>query len=292
MDRPSRRGGFMLIAAIVLLVVAAALAVTIAMIAGTSAGSAADNLQSGQALFVAESGLELETRGLAQNLDWYRSSADPFDLTTKNVGAGSFTISANVPATKLRRNITNAANVVCVYTVARFPTTGSLQLDDDLISGEYAKYTGTTASLPACGNLPAFTGVTRGQPIGGVPSTANAHTRGDRAYPVTTLVTALASNCNPLASIQIVAHSKFLDAATLDIEGEEISYAGASTSGGNLVLTGVQRCQNTTTAAPHLAGVPVTPMLVDGTSPDVEAEIISTGTVDNAVRAERKTVQR
>jgi hypothetical protein len=89
-----------------------------------------------------------------------------------------------------------------------------------------------------------------------------------------------------------VAHSKFLDAGTLDIEGEEFSYAGSSTSGGNLVLTGVQRCQNGTASAGHNVGVPVTPMLVDGVLPDAEAEISSTGTVDNAVRAERKTLQR
>jgi hypothetical protein len=297
MHRPSREGGFMLIAAIVLLVVAAALAVTIAMIAGTSAGSAADSLQSGQALFVAESGLEFETRGLAQNLDWYRSTSDPFDVTTKNLGAGSFTLSASVPATKLRRNITGASNVICVYTVDGFPTAGpllALQLDDDLGSGgEYVKYGGTTASSPTCGNLPAFTAVTRGQTIGVVGTTANVHTRGDRAYPVTTLAVAtLPNNCTALASIQIVAHSKFLDAGTLDIEGEEISYAGSSTSGGNLVLTGVQRCQNGTASAGHNVGVPVTPMLVDGVLPDVEAQISSTGSVDNAVRAERKTLQR
>jgi uncharacterized Zn-binding protein involved in type VI secretion len=292
----SRRGqgGFLLIAGIVLLVVVAALVATMASIAASSGGAATDNLQSGQALFLAESGLELETRSMAQNLDWYRATSDPFDLATQNFGTGSFTVSTNVPATKLRRNITNAANVVCVYTIDRFPAAGSLQLDDDITSGgEYATYTGTTASLAACNNLPAFTGVARGVTIGGVATTANVHTRGDRAYPVTTLAVAgLANSCTAPASFQVVAHSKFLDAQTLDIEGEEIAYTGTSTSGGNLVLTGVQRCQNGTISATHNVGVPVTPMLVDLAFPDVEAEMSSTGSVGSTKRAERKVVQR
>lgn len=291
------QGGFLLVAAIVLLVVVAALVATMASIAASSGGAATDNLQSGQALFLAESGLEFETRSVAQNLDWYRSASDPFDLTTQNLGTGSFTVSTNVPATKLRRNVSNAANVLCVYTIDRFPTAGpllALQLDDDITSsGEYVTYTGTTASSPSCNNLPAFTGVARGVTIGGVATTANVHTRGDRAYPVTTLAVAgLANSCGAPASFQVVAHSKFLDAGTLDIEGEEIAYTGTSTSGGNLVLTGVQRCQNGTISAIHNVGVPVTPMLVDLAFPDVEAEMSSTGSVGSTKRAERKVVQR
>jgi hypothetical protein len=187
--------------------------------------------------------------------------------------------------------------VICVYTVDRFPTAGpllALQLDDDLVSGEFVTYTGTTASSPACNNLPAFTGVARGVLIAGIGnSTPIQHTRGDRAYPVTTLAVAnLPNSTSAPTSFQIVAHSKFLDMGTLDIEGEEILYTGATVSGGNLVLTGVRRCQNLTICAAHNVGVPVTPILVDGAFPDLEAEISSTGSVGGTVRAERKIVQR
>lgn len=299
MDRRRRQRGVLLIAAIVLLVVVSALVATMALITATSGSSATGNLQSGQALYAAESGLEFETRCLAQNLDWYRSTTDPVTTVTcpaapiaQNIGQGTYTAQTTLPATELRRNVSNVANVVCVYTIDRFPTpNGSLQLDD--AGGEYVTYTGTTASLPGCNNLPAFTGVARGQSIGGVPSVASAYTRGDRVYPVTTLAVAnLANSCALPTSFQIVAHSKFLDSGTLDIEGEEISYTGSTVNGGNLVLTGVQRCQNGTASALHNVGVPVTPMLVDTVFPDFEAEISSTGSVGGAVRAERKIVQR
>src|SRR5216117_989720 len=89
MDRRRRQCGFLLIAAIILVVVASMLAVTIAMIAATSGSSASDNLQSGQALFLADSGVEYQARRMAQNLDWYRSGTDPTTSVTQNFGAGN-----------------------------------------------------------------------------------------------------------------------------------------------------------------------------------------------------------
>ena len=304
MDRRRRQRGVLLIAAIILLVVVSALVATMAFVTATSGGSATDSLKSAQALYAAESGLEFEQRCLAQNMDWYRSTTDPVTTgpcptapITQNIGQGTHTAQTTLPATELRRNVSNAANVVCVYTINRFPTAGpllALQLDDDLSSGgEFVTYTGTTASSPSCNNLPAFTGVARGQTIAGVASVASLHTRGADVYPVTTLAVAnLANSCALPTSFQIAAHSKFLDSGTLDIEGEEISYAGSTVVGGNLVLTGVQRCRNGTASALHNVGVPVTPILADGAFPDFEAEISSTGSVGGAVRAERKIVQR
>ncbi len=109
MNGYGRQGGFLLIAAIILVVVASMLAVTIAMIAATSGSSATDNLQSGQALFLADSGLEFEARRMAQNLDWYRSSTDPTTSVTQNFGAGNFTVSTNLPATELSARVQPAA---------------------------------------------------------------------------------------------------------------------------------------------------------------------------------------
>jgi len=42
------------------------------------------SLQSGQALFVAESGVEFETRNMAQDIDWYRSTVDPITRPLQN----------------------------------------------------------------------------------------------------------------------------------------------------------------------------------------------------------------
>ena len=183
MNGYGRQGGFLLIAAIILVVVASMLAVTIAMIAATSGSSATDNLQSGQALFLADSGLEFEARRMAQNLDWYRSGTDPTTTSgPQSLGAGTFTTSSNLPATKLRRRLLSGASgpgaAVCVYTIDRFPASGTIQIDDDISAGaEFVTYTGTTASSASCGNLPAFTGLTRGVLIAGTGAAAANHSR-------------------------------------------------------------------------------------------------------------------
>lgn len=307
MARGRRQGGFMLIAAIVLIVVAAALAVTIALIAGTSAGSASDNLQSGQALYAAESGLEVEQRCLAENVDWYRSTTDPVTTAmcpttplTQSIGQGSvtFAVFANLPATKLRTRMTATSppvgnDWIQVFSVDRFPASGDLLIDEDLGlggGGELVHYTGLDVANRR------FTGITRARTIGTVTGLDGAvpHDRGSGAYPVTTLVTAMASaTCSVVPNpFQIVAHSKFLSAGTIDIEGEEISYSGSTIAGGNMTLSGVQRCLNISGGAAHPAGRPVTPVLFGDDSANYQAEMVSSGAADSTLRAMRKTVQR
>lgn len=306
MDRRRRQRGFLLIVAIVLVVVASMLAVTIAMIAGTSGTSAGDNLQSGQALFLAGSGVEYETRRMAQNLEWYRSTADPFDLTTQNFGQGSFTVQTNLPATLLRARANPGDTTITAYTTNRFPNFNAaasppttcnpcyLQLDDDITgSAEYVRYTGIAGNT--------FTGLTRNVTIGTTPAhtgTAGARDRSTTVYPVTTLSVALPANCAAPANVQIVAHSKFLSAGTLDIEGEEISYRNSSSSGGVMTLTGITRCLDDVTGPPgntpasHAALAPVTPVLIGDFSKDYEAQVVSTGTVGPAQRTMNRVLQR
>jgi hypothetical protein len=293
MRQRTNQRGYLMIAAIILIVIVAFLAVALSTMLASNVNTTVNNLGSMQGLYQAEGGLEYEQRRLARNLNWYRSASDPMATTTLNIGADSFTVKANLPATLLRRNVAAGDFVVCVYTIDRFPTTGALMLDDDILSnGEFVRYTGTTSNSAICGNLPAFTGVSRGQSIGGVSNVASAHARNDRVYPVTTLVTALAASCASPVTFQIAAHSKFLSAGTLDIEGEEIGYAKSSTAGGVMTVTGVQRCQNGTPSTTHGVGVPVTPMTWDSASPDYEAEAIATGAVGTATREMRKTIQR
>ncbi|HKB63416.1 MAG TPA: hypothetical protein VKD03_11140 [Burkholderiales bacterium] len=316
MDRRRHQRGFLLIAAIVLLVVASALAVTIALIAGTSAGSAADNLQSGQALFLAESGMEYERRCLAQNLDWYQSTTDPIApnatgtcataTTTQTLGSGTFTAYANVPATMLRKRIPDNTSTadICAYTIDRFPASGKIQIDDDIaVSGEFVRYGAVNPSSATCGNRPAFTGIVRGDSVGTVLSTAAAHARGSNVYPVTQLITALTSTaCTTIPNpFQITDNSKFLSAGTIVLDDgpglnhEEIAYTGSSRSAGVMTLTGVSRCQDTGGVGPGVtwaAGQPVTALLEGSLTASDEAEIVSAGATGAANRTIHETVQR
>lgn len=295
MHRRVNQRGFLMVGVVILIVVVAFLAVALSSMLASNVSTTVNNMGSMQALFEAESGLEYEQRNLARNLDWYRSSTDPMATTTQSVGAGSFTTSTYLPTTMLRRNLTNNGLVICVYSVDRFPSSGNLQIEDDVLAGaEYVTYTSTTTSHASCGNQPAFvtTLANRGSTIGTIATTAAVHSRGDLVYPVTTLSAALAASCTTPASFQIVANSKFLSAGTVDIEGEEIGYARATTAGAVTTLTGVRRCLNPGGPVAHPAGRPVTPILNGSISADFEAEAIATGTDGVAVREMRKTIQR
>lgn len=285
--------GIALIAAVFLIVVFGFLGVSVVSLVGTQGFSAMNEVKSDQAFFVAEGGAEFAQQVLAMNLNWYRSTSDPILIPATNLGAGTFNVSMGLPVTMLRNRMVDTAVTMTVYTTSRFPATGFLQIDDNITgSGEFVQYAATSGNT--------FTGLTRGQTIGTVASAASNHSRGDRVYPVTTLVTNLSTLgvCTPTAagSFQVVAHPKFLTAGTIDIDGEEIRYTGSTTSGGNMTLSGVTRCVNSFSSA-HPPGQPVTPILVDGAAPDYEAEPVSTGTVGapvtgNAVRVIRRTVQR
>jgi len=291
--RPRTQRGFLLIVSVVLIVIAALLLTVMVFLGVTGDESSVGHSQSGQALFIAESGTEFEQRQLARNLDWYRSASDPFDLTTRNLGTGSFTVQVNLPATILRRriNTTGAIASISVYSTDRFPIPPAcgpcyVQVGDDITGGaEYMSYTGTSGG-------DTFTGVTRNVTIGGIIGAAAIRPRGEQVYPVTTLSANMVNSCTAPASFNVAAHSKFLSAGTVDIEGEEIMYSGITVVGAVMTLTGVRRCQNGTPSAAHNAGRPVTSLLVDGSDPDFEAEVLATGTVGGTVRRARKTVQR
>jgi type II secretory pathway pseudopilin PulG len=303
MNRHRRQRGFLLIAAIVLVVVAAVLATTMAFISVTSGGTASDSLQSGQAIFVAESGVEFEARSMAQNVDWYRSTTDPLGLATQNFGQGSFTVQTNLPATLLRARANAGDTTITAYTTNRFPNFSAvpsppttcnpcyLQLDDDINTGaEYVRYTGIAGNT--------FTGLLRPTTIGGHTGTVSARDRSTTVYPVTTLSVALPASCAAPANVQIVAHSKFLDVGTLDIEGEEIGYKNSSSAGGVMTLTGITRCLDDVTGppgntpAPHAVLAPVTPVLIGDFSKDYEAQVVSTGTVGSVKRTMNRVLTR
>jgi hypothetical protein len=282
--------GFLMIVAAVLLVVIAFLAVVLSSLVAGNAISGATHLGSMQAFYQADSGLEFEQRRWAQNLDWYRSATDPNPnpATAQTLGTGSFTVNTNLPATLLKTGLFPVATTITAYTTSRFPAGGILQIEEDLTLGaEFVRYTGISSNT--------FTGVTRGVTVGTVASSATTHARSDTVYPVTTLVDALTASCTTPSSFRIAAHSKFLSAGTLNIEGEEIGYSGSTVTGGNMTLTGVTRCLDSVTPvtpAAHNSNQPVTPILINGDSANYQAEMLSTGTMGNNIRYARKTIQR
>jgi hypothetical protein len=293
------QNGVSLIAAIFIIVVLGFMGVMFLSMINTGSFTAVNDIQSAQALYVAEGGVEFAQLALAQNLDWYLSVSDPMSSpssTTLNLGAGSFTVTTNLPGTKLRAKMPiGSTNPARVYTTNRFFTAGCIRIED-----EFIQYTGLGSTVAACvGQPPCFTGIVRGAAAAaacfGGGTTLAAHTRGISVYPVSSLGTAMLANCSDMALITIATNTKFLSAGTLDIETEEVSYSGSSISGGTMTLTGIQRCLDAAsqiTPLSHAVGIPVTPVLVNDDSADNQAEIISIGTVGAATRTVKKTVGR
>ena len=194
--------------------------------------------------------------------------------------------------------------MVCVYTIDRFPNTGTnyIQIDDDVsTTAEFVSYTGTTASSAACGNLPAFTGIGRGTSVGGVATVTQDHSRDDIAYPVTTLIDPLAASatCVAPATLRITDNTKFLNSGTISLDNggaisEDISYASSGRAGGVMTLRGLTRllgvgCTN------WLAGAPVRPQLANstgGSASDNEALASAVGNVGSTQRTMNRLLQR
>jgi len=305
-NRALNQKGVSLIAAVFIIVVLAFMGVVFISFVNTSSFTAINDLQSMQAFSLAEGGVEYAQYALAQNLDWYRSANDPMPAppsAPQNLGAGSFTVTVNLPVTMLsRRLLSTEINTISVYSTDRFPTSGTLQIDDDagLGNGEFVQYTGKTAKTFTGGLVRGVTYVG-----GALGQGATTYNRGARVYPVVFLSgTNLTNNCNTIPNPFLITATtnttKFLSAGTISVYdrttlvNEEITYTGSSIASGVMTLTGVRRCQNGTPAATTNTGDPVTPINVDvpASSPDYEAEIISQGIVGSAVRVAKKTVQR
>ncbi len=290
MNGKGHQQGFLLMVVLIMVVVLVFLAIAVGYQLANSALSSGNHVGAMQALFQAESGLEYEQRRWAQNLDWYRSTGDPNPSvpSSQALAGGTFTTYGNLPASLLKSGLPAAAGTINAYTTDRFPSSGILQIEDDLTAGaEFVRYTGISGST--------FTGVTRAQTVGTATSTAGVHSRGDTIYPVTVLRTALLANCTALTSIQVDANSKLLSAGTLDIEGEEIGYNSSSTVGTTTTLIGITRCLDTITVvtpASHAVGQPVTPVLIGGDSADYQVEVISAGVQGSNARYARRTIQR
>jgi hypothetical protein len=290
-----QRGYLLLIAAVIIMVAAAMAGVIVTLSSGSAQGGGA-HVQSTQAFFVSESGLEFEQRRLAQNVDWYRSSTDPFDASTNSAGPGSYTVSVNLPATELRTLMTTGSMTSNVFgggTANRWPSSGTLLIDDFTGDPEFVTYSATGATT--------FTLTGRNVTVGTVQGALSTHSRGDPVYPVTTLGVALVANCATVPSPFTVANIvKLLDYGTITVfhdnagtvVSEQLSYAGYSVAGGTRTLLGVQRCQNGTVAIAASSGDPVTPLVTNVGNNDFEVLVNASAGVNSTQRREYKVVQR
>lgn len=154
------QNGVSLIAAIFIIVVLAFMGVIFVSMVSTSSFTAVNELQSGQALAVAEGGVEFVLENWA--FPNYSMAG-----ATRSLGLGTFTVST---PTYLTADPGAAGTTIAVQSTASFPNAGRITIDAEQIN-----YTGKTAN--------SFTGATRG--AGG--TAAASHAAGNAVYPVTTV---------------------------------------------------------------------------------------------------------
>jgi hypothetical protein len=154
--------GISLIAAIFIIVVLAFMGVMFVSLINTSTLTAVNELQSAQALYVAEGGVEYILAN--QTFPNYSTAGAAIAL-----GSGSFSIATPSYLTADPGILGTTINVSAA-PLARFPAAGRIGIDSEIIA-----YTGWSGSQ--------FTGATRG--VGG--TTATAHAIGNAVYPVTTV---------------------------------------------------------------------------------------------------------
>lgn len=165
---PARQRGFLLIAAVVLIVAAALLLTVMVFLGAAGTMSSAGHSQSGQALFVAESGIERALYGFT------REGAACGSLNySAGFGQGSFSTVGTLyapAATTLSAAISATDTVIPVASVADYAPHGRVT-----VGSEFVQYAGTSSSSCGAFSPPCFTGAARG--AGG--STAAAHALGE-----------------------------------------------------------------------------------------------------------------
>ncbi len=175
-----RARGFLLVVAVVVLVVVAIAVVALGNMTSADIRASSAHAQSEQAYFVALSGLERVTRTLLEptlsiRVPCASLSGDPA-VTNVAVGPGKFSVTGGAavypsPPATLNGNLTAAAMVIPVNSIAGYSARGRIMIDQELI--DY----GATSNLAAtCGAAPCFVVAQRGM----AGTAANAHTTGTR----------------------------------------------------------------------------------------------------------------
>lgn len=169
---PGFQRGFLLIMAVVLIVIAALLLTVMMFLGVTGTESSASHSRSGQALFIAESGLERGARTLlspvpAERVDCTDVTGD-VNLTNIAFGDGRFTLTGgttfypNNANNTLRANIGVADAIIPLNDLTGFaPMGGRVLIDRETID-----YSGVSSDTAVCGGAaltPCLTGAQRGR---------------------------------------------------------------------------------------------------------------------------------
>ena len=185
MQRPpniKRARGFLLIVAILVLVVVALAVAALGNMTSADIRASSGHAQSDQAYYVALSGLEVATGTLlaptlSDRVPCASLSGDPA-VTNVAAGPGKFSVTApggaavypSPPAT-LNGNLTAAATVIPVNSIAGYSASGRIMIDTESID-----YSATSNLAATCGTAPCFVGAQRGR----AGTAANAHATGTR----------------------------------------------------------------------------------------------------------------
>lgn len=240
--------GVSLIAAIFIIVILAFMGVMFVTLINTSSFTAVNDLQSDQALYVAQGGLEyILNYGTFPNFSMGGVSKS---LTS----AGQFLTStpAYLTAAVALGNTTISVNSTAGFYAGSVAMPGWIIIDNDTIS-----YTGSTGN--------SFTGVA---------NISAAHASGNAVYPVASLTTALVTGCASPVNIQSsYASNNFLIPGIVTI-GTELFYCTGATIATPGSFNNCTRCYQGSISAAHATG----------TGNIFQYVITSTGTVGNARR--------
>ncbi len=175
-----RARGFLLIVAVLVLVVIAVAIAALGNMTSADIRSSSGHAQSEQAYFVALSGLEGATRTvleptLSNRVPCASLSGNPA-VTNVALGPGKFSATGGAavypsPPATLNGNLTAAASVIPVNSIAGYSASGRIMIDLELID-----YSATSNLAATCGAAPCFVGAHRGM----AGTAANAHATGTR----------------------------------------------------------------------------------------------------------------
>ncbi len=210
--------GMSLIAAIFIIIILAFMGTMFVSLISTSNITSINDLQSTQAVYIAEGGWEyiLENRAFPN-----------YSLTAAtNLGAGSFSVAT--PA-YLTGAVAIGNTIISVNSTSGFAASGRIVIDSEVIV-----YTGITAN--------SFTGA---------GPAAAIHASGNAVYPVTRAASVLANNCTT-ANVQVDSVANFLIPGIVAIGSEYLYCTG--TAAGPARFTGCSRCYQGSSSSAHAIG--------------------------------------
>ena len=251
----SNQKGASIIAVIAIMLILAVMGAALVSLVTTGSDISVNQLQSEQALNVAEGGKEY----ILANGTFPNYSTQGVTIPLGGTGSTVSNFKVDTPAYLSPPGIDNIVTTIPVNSTANFPVPGRIVIDSEVIA-----YTGTDAT-------PSFTGATRG--AGG--TTAAAHASDNAVYPVTTL-SADPGTTNP-TSITVTSTVGYLIPGVIKID-EEYIYCTGTNAPATTQFTGCARGYQGSTIDTHPIGRNV-----------FQYVITSTGTVGSAQRVLKNT---